>query len=240
MKKALKSSSTVLAILSLLLYQDCRLIDDESIGEVCTADCTVIQGRFTTEDKKPIPNIPLELDWKLGPPMGIGLGGKIRNIFKGTTDEHGEYKFVFYARDEELTTGRYVVSFKVEAEEFLVNPETNDFEFYEVTARDTVMIGNYHVPKKGGSLILKILNPEAITGADRISASVLIKADLDQKMFHGIGALDAPESNEVTIETACNQYSYIRIFKKLKDQYTTRLDSVFVKPNETKLYEIEF
>lgn len=241
MKKILKPSGSILAIVCLILIQDCRLIDDDSMNEPCSSECTVIQGRFTTEDNKPVSNIPLELDWRVGPSIGIGLGGKIRKIARGKTDENGRYKFEFHANDEELTGGRYVVNFKLEEEgQFFLHEQQDDFEFYEITKRDTIINGDYHIAKRGAVLSLKIRNPEAIEEGEQLAVNVSFKAGLNPTGFYGIGTLNSSESNQLTIETAANQFAYLRTFKKTTNGYTSRLDSVFVQSDERKVLEIEF
>jgi 5-hydroxyisourate hydrolase-like protein (transthyretin family) len=155
---------------TILLVPGCLLVDDESLNTSCNSDCTTIQGKFTTEDGKSIANVSLELDWS----KFVMLGGNVRKIMTGKTDENGEYKFVFHAKDNELINGAYSVKFKLPDNSFITH---ESYEYYEfgIDKRDTVVIANYHVPKKGGKINLKIKNPDIITGEDKIISSVSYK-----------------------------------------------------------------
>ena len=81
-----------LSILSCLLmfFENCHVIDDDSINAVCTADCTIMQGRFTTPDgNTPIPNMRLDLDWsesRGGLPAFLRYTRKVATT---QTDENG-------------------------------------------------------------------------------------------------------------------------------------------------------
>lgn len=234
------ATSSIILLATILTIQSCLIIDDENVNAVCNSDCTTIQGKFTTEDGKPMKNVSLEFDWKLGPAPGIGIGGKIRKIMTGKTDENGNYKFVFFAKDEELKDGAYLITFKTPDNSYIIHENYSYFPFYGVNKRDTTIIGNYHVPRKGANITLKIKNPEAISGEDRLFSSVSYKFDLNQWVYYGAGELNSTLGSQATFETAANQFTYIRTSKKINGQYINLLDSIFIPIHETKLYEIEF
>src|SRR5689334_4659551 len=111
MEKILNTSRLFILLGTILMVPGCLLIDDEDLNEPCHSDCTTIQGKFTTEDGKPIKNVSLALNWEVHGQLGIG--GVIRKIMEGKADENGDYKFVFYANDKELLEGSYTVKFKL-------------------------------------------------------------------------------------------------------------------------------
>ena len=66
-------------------FQSCFDVDEGDINAVCNADCTTIQGRFTTEDGKPIKDLNIEINWDITyGGLGVsGLSGKTRKIMTG-------------------------------------------------------------------------------------------------------------------------------------------------------------
>ena len=239
MKKIIRT--TVILLASVTTFQSCLDADDGDINAVCNADCTTIQGRFTTEDGKPIKDVDLKFNWGVTyGGLGLGLGGKTRKIMTGKTDGNGAYKFVFYAKDEELTDGSFAVNFKMPDDTYIVLKDYSYFQFFGVDKRDTVLVGNYHVARKGAVIKLKIKNPESITGDDQLVSSVSYKYDLNKSVRFVPGELFSKYSSEVTIETAANQVTYIQTAKRIKGQYFNSLDSTIISINQTKTYEIEF
>ena len=223
---------------TIFIVPGCLIIDDEELNEPCNADCTTIQGKFTTEDGKSIKNLTLALNWEVYGQLGVA--GVIRKIMTGKTDDNGDYKFVFYAKDKELRDGSYTIKFKLLDNSYITFESDDYYKFYSVNKRDTTIIGNYHIPKKGAKITLKITNPENITGDDLLSSSVSYKFDLNQYMSYVPGELYSPNASQTTIETAANQYTYIRTTKRKNSESITTVDSVVIAVDETRLYEIEF
>ncbi len=239
-KTLIKATGTIGLLLTILTIQGCLVVDDESINAVCSGDCITILGKFTTEDGRPIKNVSLELDWSLGPTPGMGWGGKIRKIMTGGTNENGDYKFVFFAKDEELIEGSYSVKFAVPDDSYITLEHDEYFQFYGINKRDTTVVANYHVPRKGAGITLKIKNPESITGDDQLISSVYYKYGLNKSVRFVPGQLFSMYGAELTIGTAANQWTYIKTSKKINGQYFNSQDSVTISLNETITYEVEF
>ncbi len=241
MKKIVKTTVTVILLASVTTFQDCETIDDKNTNVICNADCTTIQGQFTTEDGKPMKEVDVEIDWSVTyGGLGLGLGGNTRKIMTGKTDGNGNYKSVFYAKDDELTDGSYVVKFDVSEDTYIVRKNYTYFEFSHINKRDTVLIGNYHVPKKGATLELKIKNPEAITGNNQLISSVYYKYHLNNSIYFIAGELNSNNVSSSIIKTAANQFTYIKTVKKINGTDINLLDSLVISVNQAKIYEIEF
>jgi 5-hydroxyisourate hydrolase-like protein (transthyretin family) len=229
--------STFFAILFMTTFESCFIIDDEELNSKCTSDCSTIQGRFTTENGLPVKDVSIEFDWIFT--ATAGLGGRIRKIATTKTDNNGEYRIVFYSKDEELISGKYTVKFKVKNNSFLIDRDYSYFVIYGIYRRDTVITKNYHLPKKGAAIKIKIKNPSDITADDQLICTVSYKfGDLSAKRV--AGRLFSSIANEATFETAVNQPTYIHIAKNKNGEYLDSYDSVILSKGQTLLYEIEF
>lgn len=234
-----KSAITFTVLASLLTIQNCEFVDEANINAVCNSDCTTIQGRFTTEDDKPIKDMPLEMEWSTNS-GGLGLGGKTRKIMTGETNDSGNYTFVFYANDEELSSGSFSVKFTLPDETYLILKDYSYFQLSGINKRDTLVIGNYHVPRKGARIKLIIKNPGAISGDDQLVSSVSYKYDLNKNIHFVPGELFSMYSSEATMETATNQFTYIKTSKRINGQYVNLIDSVVISSGQIETYEVTF
>lgn len=233
-----------LAILfwAVTLFETCQIIDDDNINALCTADCTTIEGRFTTKDgNTPIPNMRLELDWSEytgGLPPFLRY---TRKVAVTETDDNGNYSISFFAEENELATGAFRLRFYVPDKTYLQRPDDQSTSIY-LTQRDTLIVWNYHLPKLDASILMRLTNPEAIGPDDRLVCNILFKyEDLSaNNRFHGIRALDAPEITAGTYPTAVDQYTYIRLLKRKNGQDVYSEDSLIVGSKQTVNYEVIF
>lgn len=231
--------SIFLVLLLVTTIQSCYIIDDDGLNTKCTSDCSTIQGKFTTEDGLPVKDVSIEFDWHTSPNLGANLGGRTRKIATTKTDNNGEYKIVFYSKDEELISGRYGVKFKTDNNSYLIEGNHSSFLIYGIDKRDTVITKNCHLPKKGAAIKIRIINPSDITGDNQLTCTVSYKY-AEQLIQRVAGELFSFVSDEATFETAVNQPTYIRISKKKNGEYTTLYDSVIISYGQTLLYEIEY
>ena len=241
MKKTGQSFITLFLVGLILSIPSCMIVDDDEVNVVCTADCTTITGRFTTEDNKPLAGMAMELDWRVDYGQTIGLGGERRKIMTGETDQNGNYSFSFYAKDRDLLEGYFSIRFHAAEEEYFVHENHSYFGVYDVKRRDTtVTITNYHLPRRGATLILRLTNPQAITGDDQVNADVAFGCMHENAKCGWGGGLSSRQGSEATVSTAANQYAYVGIHKRISGEYIHSLDSIFVPANETKIYEFAF
>jgi hypothetical protein len=115
------------------------------------------------------------------------------------------------------------------------------FLLFVINKRDTLITRNYHIPKKGATINLKIKNPQDIGPDDKLICTVSYKFDdISKRIHYGAGQLISNYAYEGNVPTAANQHSYISTSKKINGEYFNYRDSVIVGVNETLVYEIEF
>lgn len=237
----MRIANNLILILILLsaTFQSCWVVDDDNINAICSSDCTTIQGKFTTKDgNTPVGDMRLEFDWSI---TGVsGLSGRIRKIAVTQTDDNGNYKILFFANEEELTTGHYLMRFYVPDNSYITRQNHAYFEI-GINKRDTIVTRNYHIPKKGATINVKITNPEALTEDDNMVCNLSYKFDdLSKQIRYGVGSLFSQYSSEGTYSTAAGQYTYIQVLKKKNGEYFNNSDSVKIGLNEIVNYEVEF
>jgi hypothetical protein len=238
MKHIFNVLAAIFLLLAALMNEGCTIIDKEGFGDICESDCTIIQGKFTTEIGEPARNVRLTLQWESYPSAGIGLGGKIRKIMRTRTNENGNYEFVFHVKDEELMDGYFKVTFYPPDTSYIILESSSSFFFFGIDKRDTVITADCHLPKRGGEIEVRLKNPEAITGDDRLSTQIYYR-------YCGSGrilteTLYSEVASNVLAETAANQYTYLDITKKVNGQFINTFDSVLVPLNQKVIYEVEF
>jgi 5-hydroxyisourate hydrolase-like protein (transthyretin family) len=233
--------SFVILLSIVVLFQCCWLVDDSDILRVCNSECTIVAGKLTTEDGNvPVANIKIVLNWRTHPVMGGLGGGKTRKITTAQTDQNGDFRIEFFADEEKMIDGYFRVEFNVPDNSYLSLSNGYYFNF-SIAKRDTVVVRGYHIPKKGAMLRLKIKNPQDIIGGDNLKCSASFKYDdLTKQIQYNAGGVNSAYVSEAIFSTAANQYTYIKVSKKIGGQYINQLDSVIVSMDETRTYEVEF
>ncbi|CAA9268804.1 MAG: hypothetical protein AVDCRST_MAG56-2933 [uncultured Cytophagales bacterium] len=215
----------------------CVLTDDKDINQQCTQGCITVTGRFITEaGTRGIPDLPLELKWSN---TGM-LGGTRRQIATTKTDADGNYTFRFFAKDGELNSGRFSVSFNSHyPRETYVDLIYKYFTLYNLK-RDTTVQVNFLIPK-AGRLTLRLKNRDQVTEPNSLVVRVLYQEGyLSEKGLYESGGLDAARSDQATITAADNQWNYLEIYKFKDGKHTFARDSVFVPSGQTPVVELEY
>jgi hypothetical protein len=248
-KTFLTTSKAMIAFFVLILvplsFQDCLTIDDSELNIGCTADCTTVRGRFTTKDgNTPISKMRLEFDWDYSVMEG---GSWVRKIATAETEENGNYSITFYAKDEDLEKGHFLLTYHVPEKSFLSSSNNDDGFAIRTDKRDTVITSNFHVPKMEGAIHLKLTNPEAIAGEDRLEARLQCRFGLESEQMHGFQGLlvrDDPmypsKIADTTIHAAADQYTYINVSGEKNGKHFFTEDSIKVGSGEEITYLIEF
>lgn len=208
---------------------------DTELNQTCDTACTIIEGRFTTEDGTVgIAQVPLALSWS----TFFMFSGSRRDIATTQTDEQGYYTLRFYARDDELTKGDFSIQY-TEPKGFITG---DNYVGIYVDRRDTTVTRNVYLPTQG-ALRLVIANPEDISADDFLSVSTHYKvSDLAINAQARSGGLDTRYSttSEMTAIASGNQYNYIRIQKKKDSVARSINDSIYVPVDRTPTYRITF
>lgn len=229
----------------LLSLQGCEIFVYDLFEErECTGKSTEIKGRFTTEDGLlPVKNLELALSWDAGCGMGCFWGNSNRFISTKQTDDNGNYSFKFCAFEHEVNGSSYFVVTFSPPDSFNVRypynvPYPQSFSIENIMKKDTVVIFNYHLPKKGFiELILK--NPEDLAEGDRLVCQVFYEYG-DRTHTEWGETLDSDETTSILSDAARNQTNYIRIFRRKGGQETVTIDTIYVQKQVTYEYEVRF
>ena len=215
-------------ILILFIALSCSTKEDDRNLPLCDTNCTTIQGRFLTENGKvPVTNLDLSLEWGIT----SELGGQIIQIADTKTAKDGSYLFSFYVKDKELKDGTFAISFKVKNDSFLT-PIYPYFKFM-IYKRDTVITHDYLLPKKS---FINVYNSLSLTDNDYLLCDVMYLCGGGMIISY---ELDSRHENQKVIETAGNQYTYLRIIKNTGNQRYFYNDSIMVYLNDTSNYIIK-
>jgi len=134
-----------------IFLQSCSKTDDDT-GNICTADCTTITGRFVTEGNTPLKGVEVILEYEVS---NTFFGGKTRIIKKTRTNDNGNYTMVFFLEDHEIGNahGYFLL---------LINPsnlnpqklmlrDNNLYSgaiIYSLPTRDTIIEKSFYIPTK--------------------------------------------------------------------------------------------
>jgi len=201
--------------------------DDTNLPQ-CENDCSVVKGYFLTDNgKNPIAGVALELDWSIS----SELGGSMRKIAKSKTDENGFYLFQFYAKDNELTNGRFSVSYSNLDKSFLT--QIYPYFSFRILKRDTLIMHNCIIPKRA---FVKIEFIGSVFSIDSNFVKCFYKS-LNNDYLIGDWVDSRNETYKIS-ETGGNQNTYFDIMRHKGSIMTEFYDSIFIKPNDTGIYKI--
>ncbi|WP_276499354.1 carboxypeptidase-like regulatory domain-containing protein [Pontibacter litorisediminis] len=135
----MKTSFICLFILMLLITSGCK--DRDRLNEPCSGNCVTITGKVTTENNSAVAasGVSLKLSWAR---PAVPLGSPQRDIATTTTDDKGNYTFVFTPKSDELQDGRYLIEYSKEG--FF----PADISFYGISRGDTTIKQNIHIVEK--------------------------------------------------------------------------------------------
>lgn len=148
----------IIALILLITFYGCSKTEDDT-DNVCTSDCTVLQGRFITLNNVGIEGVKVSLKYKIsGGPLG---GGSTRFIVETETDENGNFYEEFYIKDSELgesADGYFNIDYddtnldvtKYILSDNLISTTTQPLgqAIYSINSRDTIIGNTYYLPKK--------------------------------------------------------------------------------------------
>lgn len=220
----------------------CRVVDDDNINAVCTANCTEIRGRFVTgASQEGIANVALQLGWQNNEQLFVS---RTREIATTQTDGNGNFSFTFLAEEEELTEGFYFLNFSVDEGSDLLIKEYQDqhLRFYHIDQRDTIVDFTYTIPTAGAFITLEITNLEAIKEDEKL----LIDARYNYGMFNNFkgNALrylsGYTQDSVITVETAANAYTLVRVRRDINGESLYTNDTVYIAAGDTLVFPVRF
>ena len=211
----------------------------------CESDCTVIRGRFVTEDcSVSADGVELRLAWSTPPAVGLGLGGEYRLIAKTTTAKTGEYSFTFKIKESELTEGEFAISYAADPSRYYMVSGYDFLSLGRIQKRDTVIQADYYLPTIE-NLTIRILNPQEIYGDRNLSIGIRFRPTCQNGAGIGhelsIGKSYHNMDSDTIISASANRYNYVYVRKRLAENlFFNQLDSVFVQKGQPNTYEISF
>lgn len=128
----------------------CSKTDDDT-EEICNSDCTILQGRFVTENDSPLKNIELRLDYRIS---NAPFSASTRIIKKTKTDENGNYEMKFYLEDSEIGNNEGYFALLIDATNLNSDNYINREDIYigdaiySLPKRDTIIDKSFYIPTK--------------------------------------------------------------------------------------------
>ncbi|TXG36705.1 hypothetical protein [Seonamhaeicola maritimus] len=242
-------------ILLLITFYNCSKTDDT--GNVCTSDCTTLQGRFITLNNVGIEGVKVSLKYRIpGGPFG---GGSIRYIVKTETDENGYFHQEFYIKDSELgesADGYFIIDYddsSLDVSQYilsdnLIGTTTQPLlgqAIYSINSRDTIIGNTCYLPKKT-YVKINLNNFVPVQDGDIFEVQSLYPFGLDigYNQFldskyttgsSGFSTFEASEvNNQFNVFVAENENNIIRILK-IKNGISTPVDYTIYIPTDNNI-----
>ncbi len=141
-----------------LILISCEKIEDDSNSN-CTSNCTTLMGKFVSLDNVPIPNIKVEMRYRVS---GGGFGGgSTRKLVNISSDKNGNFNKKFFIQDSELgmaapgffqvhiDDSNLYVSKYIRTNNLIGNGYSDiGFAIYSISDRDTIIDKTFYFPKK--------------------------------------------------------------------------------------------
>jgi hypothetical protein len=128
--------------------------NENDTKDICTNNCTTLQGKFVTANNVPLANIKVNFNYRIsGGELG---GGYTRQIVSTRSNQNGDYVKDFYIKDEELgrlARGYFTLNIddsKLNSKNYikLENNQSMGYSIYEIGRRDTIIDVSFYIPKK--------------------------------------------------------------------------------------------
>lgn len=225
----------------ILFLSGCR--EEDSVEAVCSASCTVITGRFTTDGGRTgLANVPLELEWVNF--NGVA-GATVHRKARATTDANGNYTLRFHISDNELNDGVYKLHYRVDTKSYITDRDSQGLGVLGADIkRDTVITSNWLLPRKA-YLHLEVTNP--------VQASEYFAAEYGFRLgnFSTIGRFNygivsmlyspgRPTTATADVEIAANQPVELKVDKTKGGQRSIQRDTIQLTPGARYVHRITY
>jgi hypothetical protein len=229
----MKASLAYLIVTLLFIFSGCK--DRDRLNEPCSGNCITITGKITTEHNSAVvaQGVSLKLSWAR---PAVPLGSPPRKIATTTTDEKGNYTFVFTPKSDELQDGMYLIEYSKEG--FF----PADIAFFDISRGDTTINQNIHIARKGKVRVI-VQDFPINSSSDSINIATSYYNYMGTKIgtveYDAQGQAISPNDFNVlefTSEVAANQYTYFNIMRIANGQKTRERDSVFNEAGKETTY----
>ena len=245
----------IIAVLLLIAVYGCSKTEDDT-DNVCTSDCTILQGRFITLNNIGIEGVKVSLKYRIsGGPLG---GGSTRFIVETETDENGNFYKEFYIKDSELgesADGYFKIDYddtNLDVSEYilsdnLIGTTTQPLRqaIYSINNRDTIIGNTVYLPKKT-HIEINLNNFIPIQDGDHFEVRTLYPFGanigyndfLESEYatgFSGFGTFEATDiNNQFNVFVAEEENNIIRILK-IKNGISTLEDFTIYVPENNNI-----
>jgi len=142
----------VISLLIILTFYGCFRTEDDT-GNVCSSNCTVLQGRIITMNNEEISGVNLKFEYF----RGASLSSYTRVISDLNSDENGNFYDEFFLEDEEIDESLPGnLTLKIDENDlinngYIIGPDSVNIyleRWFDINTRDTIIEQNYYFPKK--------------------------------------------------------------------------------------------
>ena len=228
----------ILILITVLFLYKCSKEEDDLYSINCTSNCTEVTGKVLTNmGKVPISNLKLNIKWDNIPYLGSGV---IRNKAETFTDQDGNFRLKFFARNDEMNAGNFRVEYEINNDEFY-SPSYNYISQFQIEKRDTILNYNYNIPKKA-FINLTFKNIEVAENNDRITTNFTFEKIIGFKQpISGRGISWSKNSKKINlIEVVGNQNIFVEIRKIIDNNTIVETDTINIEAGKSFNYNIDF
>lgn len=243
------------SIIIFTLYGCFREEDDSN--NICSSDCTILQGRIITTNNQGISGINLTFEYSLSSP----LSSYTRLISDINSNDNGNFYDEFYLEDKEIDENSYgnlilrIDESSLNANEDIITPDLANISlpesWFNINNRDTIIEQNYYFPKKT-NITVNLNNFVPIQENDRFQVRALFPYGYENPEpdnynviletiyipTNGLIHSASEINNSFNVILAQNEKNIIRVYKTKNGIYTydeITLDVNTSSPNEITL-----
>lgn len=242
----------ILLLLILTLYGCFRTEDDTN--NVCSSNCTVLQGRIVTMNNEGISGVNLKFEYF----RGASLSSYTRVISDLNSDENGNFYDEFYLEDEEIDesiSGNLKLKIDendLNINEYIIIPDSVNIyleRWFDINNRDTIIEQNYYFPKKA-HVVVNLNNFVPIEENDRFELRAIFPYGFENtepdEINEILETIYVPTNgklyeatainNPLNVIVAENENNIIRVFKTKNGVFTT--EDIVININSSSPEEI--
>jgi hypothetical protein len=230
----------------------CSKTEDDS-NQVCTGDCTRIEGQILTKDNQPVKNAEVIFRHRHHPAPNQN---EFRIIGRDKTDADGNYSMDVYLLDDELGIGSgsfelYVKKSSLPSSVF-VNYDFNLwYSFMDVTTRDTVMVKNIYLPKPK-TVKVNLQNFTPLAPGDKFQLQYYHPVGFERNVLNSFGNYHNYQMSTINgynvtgnsasfdVKMADGEYNVIEIVRIKNGVYSATPQEVFIDESAPTEFTFDF
>lgn len=242
-----------LLFITVFTLYGCFREEDDS-NDICTSDCTTLQGRVVTTNNQGISGINLTFEFF----KGASLSSYTRLISDINSNDNGNFYDEFYLEDEEIDENSYgnlilrIDESGLNTREDIITPDLANIYlecWFDINNRDTIIEQTYYFPKKT-NVVVNLNNFIPLQENDRFEVRPLFPYgfenpepedynDILETIYvptNGPLYKATETNNSLNVILAQNEKNIIRIYKTKNGVYT--YDEIILDVNSSSPNEI--